>query len=154
MTLARFGLISSILMLLVVGDPEAANITMALATNAPMPAKEIGVSLRQNNRHETTLCCGASEQSFRQITQAVPFQEFLSPNRFCICKFIENGLAGSESCFSEATRRLVLWSSRAAFVNGAAVLKKPLFRKTVYLHSGCTIFWPNSADGDESDRCP
>lgn len=126
MTLAQFSLISSIVMLLVVGNPEAANITMALAANAPMPAKEIGTSLRRKN---TIPCCGASEGSFRQITQAVPFQKLLSTKRFCLCKLVENGLGGSEGCFTEATRRFVLWSSSAAFVDGAEALKKPCYAK-------------------------
>lgn len=69
MTLPRFsfGLISSILLLLVVGNPEAAGTTMAPATNAPMPAKEIGTSLRQKKQHRNIrcLCCGASGRSFR-----------------------------------------------------------------------------------------
>lgn len=81
MTLARFGFISSIPMLLVVGNPEAVNNTMALVTNAPMQAKETGTSLTKS-RHETILCCCASEDYFGQITQAVSFQEFLSTNGF------------------------------------------------------------------------
>lgn len=58
MTLARFCFISSIPMLLVVGNPEVANITMAFATNAPMQAEEIGTSLTKS-WHETILRCGA-----------------------------------------------------------------------------------------------
>lgn len=88
MTLARLGFINSIPMLLAVGNPEAANITMALATNAPMQAKEIGTSLTKN-RQETILCCGASDESFRKITQVMSFHEFLSTDRFCLCKLIE-----------------------------------------------------------------
>lgn len=64
MTLARFCFISSIPMLLVVGNLEAANITMALATDAPMEAKEIGTALTKS-QHETILCC-----SERRVFQA------------------------------------------------------------------------------------
>lgn len=59
MTLARFCFVSSIPMLLVVGNPEAADITMALATNAPMQGKEFGTSLTKS-RHDAILCSGAS----------------------------------------------------------------------------------------------
>lgn len=128
MTLARFCFISSIPMLLVVGNPEAANITMALATDTPMQAKEIGTAITKS-RHETILCCGASEDAFRQITQTVSFQEFLSTNRFCLCKLIENDLADSEGCLTEAPSWFVPWSSSADFLGGAKTLKKPCLTK-------------------------
>lgn len=104
MTLARFCFISSIPMLLVAGNPEAANITIALATDAPMQTKEVGTALT-TSRHETILCCDASDESFRQITQAVSFQEFLSTDRFCLCKLIENDLADSEGRLTERSKR-------------------------------------------------
>lgn len=128
MTLARFCLVGSILMLLVVGTPEAANITMALATNAAMQAKEVGTPLTKS-RHEKILCCCASDESFRQVTQAVSFQEFLSTTRFCLCKLIKNDLADSEVRLTEAPSWLVPWSSSADFVSGAKTLKNPCFTK-------------------------
>lgn len=128
MTLARLCFISSIPMLLVAGNPEAVNITMGLATNASMQGKEIGTS-QTKSRHERFLCCGASEGFFRQITQAVSFQEFLSTKRFCLCKLIENDLADSEGCFTEAPSRFISWSSSAAFVNDAETQKTPYFRR-------------------------
>lgn len=128
MTLARFGFICSIPMLLVVGNPEAANNAMALVTNAPMQAKETGTSLTKS-RHETILCYCASDDSFRQIIQAVSFQEFLSTNRFCLCKLIENYLADSEVRLTEAPSWLIPWSSSADSVSGAKTLKNPCFTK-------------------------
>lgn len=128
MTLARFGFISSIPMLLVVGNPEAVNNTMVLVTNAPMQAKETETSLAKS-RQETILCCCASEESFRQITQAVSFQEFLSTKRFCLCKLIENDLTDSEGCFTEAPSGFISWSSSAAFVNDAETQKTPYFTR-------------------------
>lgn len=124
MTRARFCFTSSIPMLLMVGNPEAANITMALATDAPMQAKDIGTA-QTKSRHETILCYGASEESFRQITQAVSFQEFLSTNRFCLSQLIENDLADSDGCLTEAPSCFVPWSSSADFVGGAKTLKNP-----------------------------
>lgn len=126
MTLARFCLVCSILMLLVVGTPEAANITMALATNAPMQAKEVGTPLMKSRQ---VLCCGASEESFRKIAQAVSFQEFLSTNHFCLCKLIENHLAESEVRLTAAPSWFVPWSSSADSVSGAKTLKNPCFTK-------------------------
>lgn len=129
MTLVRFCFISSIPLLLVAGTPEAANTTMALPTDAPMQAKEIGTALTKS-RHETILCCGASEESFRQITQTVSVQEFLSTNRFCFCKLIENDLTDSEGCLTEAPSWFVPWSSSADFVGGAKMLKNPCLTKS------------------------
>lgn len=101
---------------------------MALVTNAPMQAKETGTSPTKS-RHEMILCCCASEESFGQITQAASFQEFLSTNRFCLCKLIENDLADSEGCLTEAPSWFVPWSSSADFVSGAKTLKNPCFTK-------------------------
>lgn len=125
MTLARFSLrlIASILMPLVVGTTEAANITAALATKALMPAKETGTSLRQKNRHLMIPCCGASGTSFRQITPAVSFQNSSSTNRLCICKLLGNGPTASESRLTEATGWFVLRSSSSAFVNSADTMQ-------------------------------
>lgn len=128
MTLARFRFIGSIPMLLVVGNPEAANITIGLATNASMQGKEIGTSLTKSRR-EMILCCGASEEFFGQITQAVSFQEFLSTNRFCLCKLIENYLADSAVRLAEAPSWLVPCNSNADSVSGAKTLKNPWFTK-------------------------
>lgn len=134
MTLARFCFISSIPMLLVVGNPEAANITMAFATDAPMQAKDIGTALTKS-RHETILCCGASEESFRQITQTVLFQEFLSARRLCSCKLIGNYLAASEDCLTELPSWFVPWSSSAG-CEWCEDAEEPLFDKTMYLQPG------------------
>lgn len=130
MMLSRPILINPILMLFMLGDPAMVNIAMAQATNAPMPVNEIETSHRQKNRWETIPCSCAGEKSFRQITQAVPFQEFLSTNCFCICKLIDAALAGPERCLPEAIGKYVLWSSSAAIVDGAEMPKNPSFAKS------------------------
>lgn len=124
--LVRLFLINSILMLLMLGNPKAANITLALATNGPRLPKDAGTSLNRRNRHEANLFCGASERSFRQTTQPVSHQAFLSGNRFCLCKLVENGFGGH---FTEAPRRFVLRSSSVALVNGAETVKTLRFAK-------------------------
>lgn len=96
--IGRLILINSILMLPMLGTAQAASMTVAVATNFPMPGKEIAALFRQMNRH-TILSFGASGEPFRQIRQTVSFQLFLSAARSRPGKFFENSLAPRERCF-------------------------------------------------------
>lgn len=79
MTLARHSLICSIRKLLVVGNLEAANITMALATDAPMQAKEVGMAPRRAGTRRSCAVARAKSLSgrshkpshFRNFTQLI-----------------------------------------------------------------------------------
>lgn len=129
MTVARFVLINSILMLLMLGNPKAAIIDVAVARTFPMPAQEIAASFEQKNRHETILSFGASGQFSRQITRTVPVPVFFPGRRLRPGELGEKGLDPPEACLIYATGKSVLSSSSAKFVNGADTLDLPSFAK-------------------------
>lgn len=91
MMIGRLILINSILMLLVLGNAQAANITMAVTTNFPMPGNGIAALFRQTNRYDTILSFGESGEHFRQINKPHP------------TAFARADLAKTASRFSNAT---------------------------------------------------
>lgn len=93
MMIGRLIVTNSILMLLMFGNPQAANNTIAVATNFPMPGKGIAALFRQKNRHAMILSFGASGEPFRTEQQAVACQLFRSADRFRPSRLGESGLA-------------------------------------------------------------
>lgn len=85
MTIGRMIVINSVLTLLMLGTPQAANIPVAGATNFPMPGKGIAALFREKNRHNTILSFGASGEPFGQNNKpchsAVSFRRPLSPEQ-------------------------------------------------------------------------
>lgn len=72
MRIGRMILINSVLTLLMLGTPQAANITVAGATNFPMLGKGIPAPFRQTNRHDMILSSGTMESlSSRTTSRAV-----------------------------------------------------------------------------------
>lgn len=90
--IGRMILISSLTPLML-GTLQAANITVAGATNFPFPGKGIAALFRQTSRNATILSFGESGEPFRSDQQTVSFQLFRSAERFCPSKLGENGLA-------------------------------------------------------------
>lgn len=81
MRIGRMILINSVLTLLVLGTPQAANITVAGATNFPLPGKGIA-ELRQTSRQDTILSFGESGEPFGQINKPCHFSYFVRPTAF------------------------------------------------------------------------
>ncbi|KRR07919.1 hypothetical protein CQ12_25300 [Bradyrhizobium jicamae] len=126
MRLARFILINATLMLVMLGNAEAASINVAGAANFTESAK-IAASFKRTTGHKGLLLFGASRELCSQITQDAPFQVLLSTSRSCSKNRVEYGLAVQESRFSYVIGKLVLRSSIATFVNGAVTLKTTCF---------------------------
>lgn len=122
--IVRLILINSILMLLILGNPETANIKAAVATNLRATAQEIAASFKQKDQN-AVLSLGARGESIKRIPQTSSFQLFLSADRSRPSRSIENGLTLPESRFIYPTSGLTLSSSSANFENGAERFKKP-----------------------------
>lgn len=126
MTIGRMILINSVLRLLMLGTPQAANITVAGATNFPMPGKGIAALFRQKNRHDTLLSIGASGEPFGQNNKPCNLSCFVRPTAFCPSRFGGNGLA-LEPGFICGTCRLVLRRSNVKFANGSGDVRDATF---------------------------
>jgi molybdate transport system substrate-binding protein len=107
----------------------AAQTNVAVAANFTDAAKEIATVFRQKTGHEAVLSFGSSGQFQTQITQGAPFQVFLSADDIRPRKLVEDGLAVTDSRFTYAIGKLVLWSKSPGFVKGEETLRSGAFAK-------------------------
>jgi molybdate transport system substrate-binding protein len=111
------------------GNAFAGQTNVAVAANFTDAAKEIAAAFKQKTGHEAVLSFGSSGQFYTQITQDAPFQIFLSADNERPKKLVDEGLGVSESRFTYAVGKLVLWSKTANLVKGEETLKAASFDK-------------------------
>jgi len=114
---------------LAAGRADADQVNVAVAANFTAPVKEIAAAFRQKTGHEAVLSFGSSGQFYTQITQAAPFQVFLSADQERPKKLADTGLAVPDSRFTYAIGKLVLWSKKPGYVNGEVTLRGDAFAK-------------------------
>ncbi len=107
----------------------AAQTNVAVAANFTEAAKEIAAAFQAKTGHEAVLSFGASGQFYTQITQGAPFQVLLSADDARPKKLVDDGLAVSDSRFTYAIGKLVLWSKTPGLVKGEETLKTAAFAK-------------------------
>jgi molybdate transport system substrate-binding protein len=108
---------------------HAANVNVAVAANFTEPAKEIAQLFQRKTANRAILSFGATGQFYTQITQAAPFQVFLSADESTPKKLADNGFAVGESLFTYAIGKLVLFSTNAKLVTGEQTLREAKFNK-------------------------
>jgi hypothetical protein len=108
---------------------HAANTNVAVAANFTEPAKEIAQLFEGKTGHKAILSFGATGQFYAQITQAAPFQVFLSADQSTPKKLVDDGLAVGDSLFTYAIGKLVLYSANADLVKGEQTLRDGQFNK-------------------------
>src|SRR5262249_26356455 len=111
------------------GFARAATTNIAVAANFTEPAKEIAQLFEQKTGHQAILSFGATGQFYTQITQAAPFQAFLSADQSTPKKLVDDGFATGESLFTYAVGKLVLFSANPGLVNGEQTLRDGKFNK-------------------------
>lgn len=108
----------------------AADLRVAVASNFVEPAREIAHRYEARTGHRVIISFGASGQLFAQITQAAPFDVFLSADEERPAGLEARGLAAQGSRFTYASGRLVLWSRQAGLVDPQGrILARGGFRK-------------------------
>ncbi|MFO1150047.1 MAG: molybdate ABC transporter substrate-binding protein [Alsobacter sp.] len=108
---------------------RADTVNVAVAANFTEPAKEIAAAFKAATGHEAVLSFGNSAQLLAQISQAAPFQVFLSADEERPAKAVQDGLALADSRFTYAIGKLVLWSRNPGLVTGEETLKAGQFNK-------------------------
>src|SRR5882757_1521692 len=108
---------------------RAANTNVAVAANFTEPAKEIAQLFESKTGHKAILSFGATGQFYTQITQAAPFQVFLSADQSTPKKLVDGGLAVQDSVFTYAVGKIVLFSRNAELVKGEQTLRDAQFNK-------------------------
>lgn len=107
----------------------AETVNIAVAANFTEPAQEIAQAFREKTGHEAVLSFGSSGQFYTQITQAAPFQVFLSADAERPRKLMNEGYGVAGEAFTYAIGKLVLWSPRAGVVSNEETLEKARFSK-------------------------
>jgi molybdate transport system substrate-binding protein len=108
---------------------QAADTNVAVAANFTEPAKEIAQLFESKTGHKAILSFGATGQFYTQITQAAPFQVFLSADQSTPKKLVDDGLAIQDSVFTYAVGKIVLFSRNAELVKGEQTLRGAIFNK-------------------------
>src|SRR5262244_61417 len=76
---------------------RAAEVHVAVAANFTEPSKEIAQLFETKTGHKAVLSFGATGQFYTQITQAAPFQVFLSADQATPKKLVDEGLGVADS---------------------------------------------------------
>lgn len=120
-----------LLALLLIALPvRAAEVNVAVAANFTAPMKQIAADFERQTGHKAQLAFGSSGKFYAQIKNGAPFQIFLSADDEKTSRLIKDGLTVSNSHFTYAIGRLVLWSARPGFVDSqGSVLGKGNFNK-------------------------
>ena len=111
------------------GTAMAAQTNVAVAANFTDAAKEIAAAFKAKTGDEAVLSFGASGQLYTQITQDAPFEILLSADEERPKKAVSDGLGMSESLFTYAVGKLVLWSKDPNLVKGEGTLTQGTFTK-------------------------
>src|SRR5208283_2665122 len=80
-------------------------------------------------RNRAILSFGATGQFYAQITQAAPFEVFLSADQSTPKKLVDDGLAVANSLFTYAVGKIVLYSASPGLVRGEQTLREGKFNK-------------------------
>ncbi|MBS4018276.1 MAG: molybdate ABC transporter substrate-binding protein [Dechloromonas sp.] len=109
---------------------HAGEVQVAVAANFTEPAKQIAAEFTRDTGHLTKLSFGATGKFYAQITNGAPFEMLLAADDSTPARLEREGHAVAGSRFTYAVGTLVLWSSKANFVDaGGEVLKSGRFNK-------------------------
>jgi molybdate transport system substrate-binding protein len=109
---------------------QAAEVSVAVATNFTEPMQKIAVAFEQDTGHKVVLAFGSTGKFYAQIRNGAPFQMLLAADDETPAKLDKEGLAVSGSRFTYAIGKLVLWSAQAGLVDDqGAVLRTGHFER-------------------------
>jgi molybdate transport system substrate-binding protein len=107
-----------VLALLLVGHPSwAATTLVAVAANFSKPMTEIAAEFVKATGHSAKLSFGSTGKFVSQLEHGGPFEVLLSADEKAPKRLVESGLALSNSQFTYAIGRLVLWSAKPGYVD-------------------------------------
>ena len=101
-------------MLVFPGAIQADTALIAVATNFAPVAEALAPGFAVATGHQVTITAGSSGKLYAQITQAAPFDAFLSADRTTPERLEAEGAAGPGTRYTYATGALVLWSADPA----------------------------------------
>ncbi len=91
----------------------AETISVAVASNFSVPAKEIAQQFQQQSQHKVRLSIGSTGKHYAQIINGAPFDIFLAADAKRPALLEKSQHAVADSRMTYALGRLVLWSTQA-----------------------------------------
>jgi molybdate transport system substrate-binding protein len=129
------GRLSPAIILAIVGllsfpeQADAADVQVAVAANFARPMQRIADLFARDTGHRAVIVTGATGTLFAQIESGAPFEVLLAADRATPERLLAEGFAIAGTRFTYALGVLVLWSAKAAYVDGAgSVLRNGAFR--------------------------
>lgn len=108
---------------------QAAEVKVAVAANFTEAVKEIGALFEKATGHKPVFSFGPTGGLYNQVTQAAPFEVFVSADQATTAKAIAEGHAVAGTVFTYATGKLVLFSKADGLALGEQTLKDGKFTK-------------------------
>lgn len=108
---------------------RAAEVKVAVAANFTDAVKEIGALFEKASAHTAVFSFGPTGGLYTQITQAAPFEVFLSADHTTPAKAIKEGFGVEGTSYTYATGKLVLFSKTEGLKLGEQALKEGKFQK-------------------------
>jgi molybdate transport system substrate-binding protein len=102
---------------------QAGTVNAAVAANFTKVAEQLGADFKAATGHDVVFSFGATGALYTQITQAAPFDVFLSADDKRTKTAIDEGFAVAGSEFTYAVGKVVLYSPGIDVTDGEAVLK-------------------------------
>ena len=115
--------------LLLTTSATAETVNVAVAANFTKVAEELAPLFRGATGHEVIYSFGASGQLYNQITQAAPFEVFLSADDTRPGQAVADGFGVEGTVFTYAIGSLALYSTSLVLADGKAVLEAGDFDK-------------------------
>ncbi len=107
----------------------ATDVYVAVAANFTGPMEKIGPLFEKTTGHKLIISYGTVGKFYAQIKNEAPFELLVSADETTPIRLEKDGLAISESRFTYAIGKLVLWSAKTGFVDGKGdVLKRGDFK--------------------------
>ena len=97
----------------------AAEVHVAVAANFTKPMKQLQREFEQVSQHTIIISFGSSGQLYSQIKNGAPYEVLLSADRDRPERLVAEGEAVSDSLFTYAVGKLVLWSKQDHLVDKA-----------------------------------
>jgi len=105
----------------------AAQVSVAVAANFTKPAEEIGVAFTAATGHTIVFSFGSTGQLYSQISQAAPFEVFLSADAIRPAQAVAEGHGVEGTVLTYAVGKLALYSPLFDLTDGEAVLRAGAF---------------------------
>ena len=110
---------------------RAETVHVAVAANFTAPARVLADLFTQQSGHRVILSFGSSGQLYAQITQAAPYDVFLSADAQRPAKLLQEGHAVPGTQMTYAIGKLALWSRDQRADAGEAALRSPFTKLAI-----------------------